>query len=371
MRYGLLLAIFLGLGCGGDNNTTLPPSTMGSAELCGDGLDNDGDGKSDCMDSDCASQASCQGPEVCDNTKDDDGDGMADCQDTDCKNSPACQAAFVLQAHTSLTAQNTLSLQTNLPALVSDCLAVQATGVPCEDIDQDTLSDAWEDLVLSRFQPLSRYDEDESLVKDPSFVVANVGRVALIQSQPLEVHVFIMLGYSKDFGSCSFTAHNGDSERVALSLGADGAEPGNVKVIAAYTAGHEGTATDHSRLFKDAELSSELRFADDPESGEPRWVVFPSADKHATYANVDICENISVIPCFDEDCFPDGVANPSSFDRLPKVFNAGEELHPRLTDLSSVGFPGDEAWGMKDFCGGLGGSNCSAPVRDKLLVDPF
>ena len=46
----------------------------------------------------------------------------------------------------------------------------------------------------------------------------------------------------------------------------------------AYTAAHEGTATDASQLLSTEDLA-QLVFAPDPETAEPRWVVFPSADK--------------------------------------------------------------------------------------------
>jgi hypothetical protein len=133
---------------------------------------------------------------------------------------------------------------------------------------------------------------------------------------------------------------------------------------------HEGTATDHSRLFPTAELS-ELVFEDDAATGEPRWTVFSSADKHATYGSIDICENASQFPCTEEDCGPDDVADVSLYRRVFPFVNAGEEAAPLVTDLAGVGFPGDQAWADQDFCGGLGGDSCSAPVRDKLLVSPF
>lgn len=278
---------------------------------------------------------------------------------------------FQLEAHTSLAPDNGLALTTNLPATATDCAAAPFTGTPCADGDQDGLADAWEDVVIDRFRPLLRLDEQESLVSDAAAVVANVARVAVIAKAPLHVRVFLMIGYSKDYGSCGFTSHNGDSERVAVDLVAtSGGGPGDVSQVGAYTAAHESTANDHSRKFTGADLALLVR-ANDPEAGEPRWVVFPSQDKHGTYATIDICENISVIPCFDEDCAPDGAADPSKFDRLPPFVNAGEEASPLVTDLSAIGFPGDDAWANKDFCGGLGGATCSAPVRDKLLVDPF
>ena len=67
----------------------------------------------------------------------------------------------------------------------------------------------------------------------------------------------------------------------------------------------------------------------------------------------------------------EGVATPADYQRLFPFVNAGEESAPRVSDLSSLGFPGDDAWAAQDFCGGLGGSGCSAAVRDKLLADPF
>jgi hypothetical protein len=271
---------------------------------------------------------------------------------------------FVLSVHTEVDPAAGLVLRTNLPAMMSDCAA--AVGAPCADLDQDGLTDGWEDVVLDRLRPIQRLDEDEALVSDATAVLADVGRVALVGQ---EVHVFIMLGYSKDYGSCGFTAHDGDSERVALALSLLG-DAGDARVEQAYTAAHEGTATDHSRLFATADLP-DLVYENDPALAEPRWVVFPSQDKHGTYATIDICENISVVPCFDEDCAPDGVADPSLFDRLPTYVNAGEEAHPMVTDLGPIGFPGDDAWAVQDFCGGLGGSPCSDDVRNKLLNDPF
>jgi hypothetical protein len=32
---------------------------------------------------------------------------------------------------------------------------------------------------------------------------------------------------------------------------------------------------------------------------------------------------------------------------------------------------GDSAWAEQNFCGGLGGTECSSPVRDKRIADPF
>jgi hypothetical protein len=53
-------------------------------ELCGDGFDNDGDGRVDCGDVDCG----CQ--EDCSTVGDEDGDLAADCADFDCLGAPEC-----------------------------------------------------------------------------------------------------------------------------------------------------------------------------------------------------------------------------------------------------------------------------------------
>ena len=277
--------------------------------------------------------------------------------------------AFELEVATLLTDEGRLALQCNLPFGVDDCLGLPELDPPCDDEDLDGLVDAWEDVALERLRPLRRLDEAEALVDDAEAVLADVGRVA---PRGDDLLMLVMLGYSRDYGSCGgFTAHPGDSERVGVLLVpyADGG-PGGVVFDAAYTAAHEGTINDHGQMFEGDELDL-LVFDIDPEHGQPRWVVFPSANKHATYASIEICESVSVVPCLDEDCAPDGVPDPEAFDRLPSVANAGEESAPRLTDLARVGYPGDDAWIDQPFCGGLGGPGCSSSVRSKLVVDPF
>ena len=64
------------------------------AENCGNGLDDDGDGRADCADADCASTAACQSAsENCGNGLDDDGDGLVDCDDADCHFVTVCTTA--------------------------------------------------------------------------------------------------------------------------------------------------------------------------------------------------------------------------------------------------------------------------------------
>lgn len=56
------------------------------AEVCDNGIDDDGDRATDCQDSDCAAAPGCSPApvEICDNNLDDDGDVAIDCLDPDC-----------------------------------------------------------------------------------------------------------------------------------------------------------------------------------------------------------------------------------------------------------------------------------------------
>lgn len=60
------------------------PSCVTPTEICNNGLDDDGDGKTDCLDPDCDSSCKPTGGEICNNGLDDDGDGKIDCLDPDC-----------------------------------------------------------------------------------------------------------------------------------------------------------------------------------------------------------------------------------------------------------------------------------------------
>jgi hypothetical protein len=57
-------------------------------------IDNDGDGKADCVDRDCRNDVACTGgtvSELCDDGIDNDADGKTDCADKkDCNRDPAC-----------------------------------------------------------------------------------------------------------------------------------------------------------------------------------------------------------------------------------------------------------------------------------------
>ncbi|MBN2359841.1 MAG: hypothetical protein JXR83_10335 [Deltaproteobacteria bacterium] len=279
---------------------------------------------------------------------------------------PEAGPPFAPTAATSLAADGRLALSSNVPARTDGC--PESLGEVCADADGDDLVDAWEEMALELLRPRLRLDEGEDLLGDPAAVVAAIGHIYPTSLAPLEVRALIVIGYSRDYGSClGISAHNGDTERVALRLVALTA-PGDVVVSAAFTAAHDGAPLDHNRLLAGDELQ-EMEFVDG-ESG-PRWLVYASEDKHASYVSVADCE-FSDIPCFDEDCSPDGVADPSAFELLPPVVNAGEPAAPLVEDLAALGFAGEDAWLDQPFCGGrTRGGICAGSVRKKLTTDPF
>ena len=95
------------------SGVTLKVSTAGSdpalESVCGDGLDNDGDGLADCADPDCAITPSClpQPETACDDGLDNDGDGVIDCADSDCATAAACLPQYqVIDSQTGLAASS-------------------------------------------------------------------------------------------------------------------------------------------------------------------------------------------------------------------------------------------------------------------------
>ena len=69
-----------------DSDTDADGDADTDVEDCDDGIDNDGDGKKDCKDDDCAAEC----VEDCSDGKDNDGDLYADCDDTDCATATGC-----------------------------------------------------------------------------------------------------------------------------------------------------------------------------------------------------------------------------------------------------------------------------------------
>ena len=258
-----------------------------------------------------------------------------------------------------------LTLESNLPITLTLCQEMQYQNLDCTDLDQDGLLDQWEELALEYFRPFLLLDEAEPFLDDTTAVFAQIARVAPTAEW---IDLYIVLAWSKDYGRCGLSAHNGDSERVVIRL--EKHEDNSASFFAVYTAAHEGEITDAGKVWQDAELGL-LDFEMDPNTEFLRWVVYPSEAKHATFATIEHCENVSFIPCLDEDCAPDNVSDPNNWRILGSALRVGEEENPLADELSSIGFPNEFAWQDQLFCGGLGGDHCSSPVREKLLNNPF
>jgi hypothetical protein len=70
-----------------------PPDVVcGTIEICGNGIDDDCNGLTDCFDPACKSQPACidKKKEICNNGIDDDGNGLIDCKDPACFGDPTC-----------------------------------------------------------------------------------------------------------------------------------------------------------------------------------------------------------------------------------------------------------------------------------------
>ena len=65
----------------------------GTREICGNKIDDDCNGLTDCADPACFGDPSCSKPgqEICNNGIDDNGDGLIDCADPECANSIFCR----------------------------------------------------------------------------------------------------------------------------------------------------------------------------------------------------------------------------------------------------------------------------------------
>jgi hypothetical protein len=269
-----------------------------------------------------------------------------------------------------------LRLTTPLTARVESC----TNKASCTDADGDGLVDAWEALILERLHPAVTFDEDEPLLgKDDAF--AALGRV--YARDATHVTAIVLLVYAKDYGAPNWlcfgaSAHAGDVERDALDLELQG--KGDVIVRNAFTTGHEGTEDDQSRVWKSAELSK-LETIEDEKTKEPRWRVYASQSKHATYASKEHCENVRLAKfthrfCVNEDCAPDRVRDSARYTRVPAISNAGEPGKPIVDDLAPLGFKGERAWSDAKFCGGLtvdaeAKKECPPSIKSKLLLDPF
>ncbi len=90
-----------------------------TTEICGNSLDDDTDGKIDCLDSDCAASCATGGTEICGNSLDDDTDGKIDCLDSDCFSFADCKVVALAACSNGLDDDNDSSVDLNDPGCSS------------------------------------------------------------------------------------------------------------------------------------------------------------------------------------------------------------------------------------------------------------
>ena len=232
----------------------------------------------------------------------------------------------------------------------------------CADSDGDGISDAFEAMVLERFRPVVAMHSEEPLIYDPLAKVGAVGRVTPAPDN--HIRVFIILGYSFDYGRCAQGGHRGDSERVAIDLVIEPPPPPSTTSVNAldsyavagfYTAAHEGTSTDASRISTPAEIEAIGDVTGD------RWMIYAARAKHGSFASRELCQTAADGVCTAEDC--------QSFHLLLfPIVNAGEPDAPMATE-TALG----PIWSDAPFCGGIDKSDlpCATAPRGKLVDDPF
>ncbi|MEO5927690.1 MAG: carboxypeptidase regulatory-like domain-containing protein [Patescibacteria group bacterium] len=104
-----------------------------NAAVCGNGIDDDGDGNADCADSGCASLPMCNAPQPentparCSNGIDDDQDGNADCQDSECAALQICTPTPPVPENTNARCSNGADddQDGNIDCQDSDCAGIQ------------------------------------------------------------------------------------------------------------------------------------------------------------------------------------------------------------------------------------------------------
>ena len=269
-----------------------------------------------------------------------------------------------------------LYLRSSIPHQATQCAELHPEAAICDDLDADGLVDAWEDMASHRLIPVIRFHVDEPLFTDKTGRVHAFSRVTPVSDNIDRIRVFIALTYSYDYGRCSLRRHRGDLERVVLELLTVQTEPTSVvRVNTAYTAAHEHTSFDQSALYP-SELRSSLEYGEDPVIRQPRWIIYASAGKHASYASRIHCTGNSTLPCARENC----PSASSYYELLFPVVHVGE---PQESAFSWSRQGGEEWWASFDaiwdggsFCGGdttiSDRTSCTpSSIRRKLTHDPF
>ncbi len=103
--------------------------------MCNDGLDNDGDGNTDCADANCTGDPRCAPEPDCDDTIDNDFDGAADCDDLDCNGISGCEFG------TEVSCADTFDNDSDAAA---DCFDTDCMGTPTCMLPETACTDGFD-----------------------------------------------------------------------------------------------------------------------------------------------------------------------------------------------------------------------------------
>jgi len=243
-----------------------------------------------------------------------------------------------------------------------------------DDLDGDGISQITELRLAQAFFPTIWYDRGEDCVfpggnKDrlPSQPGRLVYRVQPHPKNHSSIAITYVLLYARDCGdfpSFILHAHNGDDEPFAITLAPDSSCPLGYRIDALRTWAHWGTPIQYrdDRIIEPKRC--QFGFSLDPTGRSD--VVLSSENKHGNYLHLSNCENGGFLG--SDHCnldFTMGDVNAWV------GFNAGEPNAQRHRDLGPLGFPGEEMWAGRKFCGGRPCDSHSPDGPENYMTDEF
>jgi uncharacterized membrane protein len=237
-----------------------------------------------------------------------------------------------------------------------------------DDLDGDGIPQIRELQLAQAFFPTIWYDRGEKYTApggngkrgNPNQPGRLVFRVRPHPQKQDYLAITYALLYNRDGGETGINAHPGDVEPFAITLAPKTDCALGYGILFIRTWAHEGTSAEHV----DTDLLSSrcnYGFTANPVGRED--VVLVSENKHGNYLSEWNCD-------WGLNTF--GAENCDRDFTLGDVnawvgFNAGEPGAPRHRDLGELGFPGEEMWARKKFCGGATPRNgCPGPVEEKF-----
>jgi hypothetical protein len=240
------------------------------------------------------------------------------------------------------------------------------------DIDGDGIPQLTELQLAQHFFPTIWYDGGEDCTAPggnpghpPNLPGRLVFRVRPHPERPEAIAISFALLYARDCGDTASPSHNGDVEPFAITIEPMAACPTGYGIRAIRTWAHEGTSAEHVDDIVFPVPRCDFGFSIDPTGRSD--VVLASENKHGNYLSLDSCESGDVWMDHCSLTFTAGDVNAWV------GFNAGEPGVPRHRDLGLIGFPGEQMWSGRDFCGSLGPDSglagCPGPVENKMSDD--